>query len=310
MAERPLPFPYDVPRLLDLRERIARLEAQPDPTLDLLHGPVGTPRRIAVVAGSFNPLTHGHTALAAAVRAEVDDVLLLLPLRAIDKEAVTRAAPEDRTLVLLQWAQRRSGIAVALVNRGLYVEQAALLAAQYPGSEIAFVVGHDKVVQIFDPRYYAERDEALRALFRLATLRVAPRAGRGSEALHALLQAPENRPFAAAVTPLAPDEDVEALSSTAVRAAVRAGEPWEEMVPEETAAFMREALPYSPPVPVTTGEVIDAYGLRLTVFDAVAAGRLAPDADVMALCRAGRAATPAGRELRAWLAQDGQAVSR
>jgi hypothetical protein len=184
------------------------------------------------------------------------------------------------------------------------VEQAALLAAQYPGGELTFLTGHDKIVQIFDPRYYAERVAALGELFRLASVRVAPRAGRSTGALHALLAEPQNRPFAAAVSALALGEDVDALSSTLVREAVGAGEPWEDMVPAETALFMREALPYMPPMRLPDGEEIDAYGLRLALIEAVAAGRLDP-IDFMELCRAARETTPEGRRLRARLAQGG-----
>jgi hypothetical protein len=199
---------------------------------------------------------------------------------------------------------------VALVNRGLYLEQAALLAAQYPSSAITFLVGYDKVEQIFDPRYYTDRDAALEALFGLATLRVAPRQGRGTDALDALLQKEENRRFAANVKLLRLEADVDALSSTTVREAARAGDPdraaRDRLVPVETAVFLREVLPYSAPVPLPDGEEFDAYGLRLALIDAAAAGRLGPGTDFAALCHEARAATPEGKRLRAWLAQ-GQA---
>jgi nicotinic acid mononucleotide adenylyltransferase len=264
-----------------------------------------------VLPGSFNPLTRGHEALVIAAQREgVDAVLLVLPVRAIDKEGVARAALVDRALVLMQWAARHGGAGVALVNRGLYLEQAVLLAAQYPSSAITFLVGYDKVEQIFDPRYYTHRDTALEALFGLATLRVAPRQGRGEDALDALLQREENRRFAAHVTPLMLEADVDALSSTTVREAARGGDPdraaRDGLVPVETAVFLREALPYSAPVPLPDGEEIDAYGLRLALIDAAAAGRLGPSADFAVLCHQARAATPEGKRLRAWLAQ-GQA---
>ena len=74
-------------------------------------------------------------------------------------------------------------------------------------------------------------------------------------------------------------------------------------MPVETAVFLREALPYSAPVHLPDGEEIDAYGLRLALIDAAAAGRLDPGADFAALCHQGRAATPEGKRLRAWLAK-------
>jgi nicotinic acid mononucleotide adenylyltransferase len=296
---------YDLPRLLWLRAVEQQLQRQSEPALHVLRPLTQAPATIAVLPGSFNPLTRGHEALvAAAWREDVDAVLLVLPVRAIDKEGVARAALVDRALVLLQWAARHGGTGVALVNRGLYLEQAALLAAQYPSSAITFLVGYDKVEQIFDPRYYTDRDAALEALFRLATLRVAPRQGRGTDALDALLQREENRRFAAHVTPLRLEADVDALSSTIVREAARAGQPWQALVPVETAVFLREALPYSAPLHLPNGEEIDAYGLRLALIDAAASGRLGPGADFAALCHQARAATPEGKRLRAWLARD------
>jgi hypothetical protein len=105
------------------------------------------------------------------------------------------------------------------------------------------------------------------------------------------------------VTPLVLEADVDALSSTTVREAARAGQPWQALVPTETAVFLREALPYSAPVSLPDGEDVDAYGLRLALIDAAAAGRLGPGADFAALCHQARAATPEGKRLRAWLAK-------
>jgi nicotinic acid mononucleotide adenylyltransferase len=301
-------FLYDLPRLMWLRAVEQQLQCQSEPALHVLRPLTRDPATIAALSGSFNPLTRGHEALVTAARQEgMGAVLLVLPVRAIDKEGVARAALVDRALVLLQWAAWHGGTGVALVNRGLYLEQAALLAAQYPSSAITFLVGYDKVEQIFDPRYYTDRDAALETLFGLATLRVAPRQGRGKDALDALLQREENRRFAAHVTPLTLEADVEALSSTTVREAARAGQPWQALVPVETAVFLREALPYSAPVYLADGEEIDAYGLRLALIDAAASGRLGPGADFAALCHQVRAATPEGKRLRARLAGDERA---
>ena len=270
----PGPFPYDLPRLLWLRHIIAHLAADTLPALELLYMSDAAACHIGVLAGSFNPLTRGHTALVEASLAAVDTVVLMVPLRAIDKEGVKRASAEDRTAVLLEWARRRERVGVALANRGLYVEQAALLAARYPNARLTFLTGHDKIVQIFDPRYYTERDAALRELFRLAAFRVAPRAGRGAEALRLLLAQPENSTFAAAVTALPLSDDVDALSSTVVREAIRLGTPWEALVPQETALFVHEALPYTPPRRLPDSEEVDAYGLRLALLDAAQAGHI------------------------------------
>ena len=66
--------------------------------------------------------------------------------------------------------------ALALINRGLYIEQVDVVRTLIPEIEELFVVvGFDKVVQILDPRYYENRDAVLDRLFANASLLVAPR---------------------------------------------------------------------------------------------------------------------------------------
>jgi len=301
-------FVYDLPRLLDIYRAEQALARQDEPALRYLTHPpvVPAPRTLGVLAGSFNPLTRGHVALVEATRhVGADAVLLLLPLRAIDKEAVTRASAVDRALLLTEWAAHQTNVGVAFVNRGLYVEQAALLAAEFPSSRIVFIVGHDKITQIFDPRYYEDRDAALRSLFARASFRVAPRAGQGDGALRALLTRKENAPFAASVAPLAVDADVDALSSTMVRERARAGEPWEALVPPEAAHFIREAQPYPPPTRLSSGEELDPYGLRQAILHDTATGRLSLyPGNFEQLNRTVIADTEDGRETRRWIADD------
>ncbi len=301
-------FVYDLPRLLDIYRTEQALARQDEPALRYLTpAPImSPPRTLGVLAGSFNPLTRGHMALVeAARRAGVDAILLLLPLRAVDKEAVTRASAVDRALMLTEWAAHHPGTGVALVNRGLYVEQAALLAALFPDSRIVFIAGHDKIAQIFDPRYYADRDAALRELFARASFRVAPRAGQGDGALRALLARAENTPFAASVAPLAVDADVDALSSTTVRERARADEPWEALVPDDVAHFIQEAAPYSPPTRLSDGEELDPYGLRQAILHGAATGRLGLyPGNFEQVYHGACAGTEEGRETRRWMVED------
>src|SRR5439155_697733 len=73
------------------------------------------------------------------------------------------AAGEDRFGALLQ-------------NRGLYAEQALAIREAWPAlEELTFVVGMDKVAQIFDRRYYDDFESSLAALFRYSRLLVAAR---------------------------------------------------------------------------------------------------------------------------------------
>src|SRR5579859_1194655 len=57
-------------------------------------------RRVGLLAGSFNPLTKAHVALAKAARAagQLDTILWTLTVVTVDKEHVERASLVDRLL--------------------------------------------------------------------------------------------------------------------------------------------------------------------------------------------------------------------
>ena len=89
-------------------------------------------------------------------------VLFTLAKVTVDKEHVTGLSLEDRLLLLSLYTQRHPSTGFALVNRGLYFEQAQAFRSVF-GEQVAlsFVVGMDKLLQILDPKYYQDRDAAL-----------------------------------------------------------------------------------------------------------------------------------------------------
>jgi nicotinic acid mononucleotide adenylyltransferase len=193
------------------------------PRADVLAGAVDlhAAHSVGVLAGSYNPLTLAHLALAAAARAHtgLDLVVWTMAAMTVDKERVERAAVADRLAQLEALAAAGPCSAVARTNHGLYVDQARAFRAQLaPGARLSFVVGFDKIVQIFDPRYYTQRDAALAELFTLTDVLVAPRAGMGASALANLLAQPENVRFAPHVRFLAVPDHYTQDSSTEVRA--------------------------------------------------------------------------------------------
>ncbi len=158
-------------------------------------------RRVGLLAGSFNPLTRAHVALAQAARGagRLDAMLWALSVVIVDKERVERASLVDRLLQMRAFVEDGPD-ALALFNRGLYVEQAELAWSLMPHlEELVIVVGFDKIIQIFDPRYYEDRDAVLDRLFASATILVAPRVDEDEESLNALLTRPENRRYQARV---------------------------------------------------------------------------------------------------------------
>lgn len=216
--------------------------------------------RIGLLPGSFNPLTLAHTALARAARraAGLDLIAWAIAARTVDKEGVVRATVADRLAQLASYAKWTQEDAALLVNRGLYVEQAeALRSLVGEATDVAIVVGFDKIVQIFDPHYYTDRDTALRELFARARLLVAPRQNDDEASLHRLLAQPQNARYAQHVTYVNLEPRYRRDSSTDVRqalsgqdAALQAIRPF---VPPEGYALAR-----LDPYQLTIGETDDS----------------------------------------------------
>ncbi|HKV84013.1 MAG TPA: hypothetical protein VJN88_05620 [Ktedonobacterales bacterium] len=184
-------------------KQVERVATRREPTLRAVAGEraLWEAARIVVFPGSFNPLTHAHTGLVeTALAAGYDAALWLLAVASVDKERVERAALPDRVAQMRAYVRGSRGHALALTNRGLYYEQARLLRRRFKSAEVSLLIGFDKVTQIFDARYYDDRDAALSALFASARLLVAPRDGAGCAELAALLGRRENKRFAERVT--------------------------------------------------------------------------------------------------------------
>jgi nicotinic acid mononucleotide adenylyltransferase len=226
----------------DLKQLVAAVDPDgpadvrwPRPLADGARG-----RRVALLPGSFNPPTSAHLALAREAEAsgQVDAAVYVLSKRTVDKEHVTGLALDERLALLCALAEQ-SGDGVAFVNRGLYVDLAAAFRASLPEArELVFLVGFDKIVQIFDPKYYTDRDAALRELFALASFLVAPRAEAAADELRELLAQPENRQFADRVRQLAIDARYRDVSSTRARR----GE--EHELPPLVERYVKERRPF------------------------------------------------------------------
>ena len=186
-------------------------------------------------------------------------VYAALSRQIVDKEAVERMTLLDRVVLLERVLKSRVQHAgVLLLNRGLYVEQAQGIRAAFPRvRQLHFLLGFDKIVQILDPRYYTDRDRALRELFALAQLLVAPRGGDGEGELKELLARPENRSFARFIHPLPLPEKYRDISSTHARQEIRPGE-----VPEEARDFILRTRPYASSLFRSDGTASDLYAER------------------------------------------------
>lgn len=265
---------HDRATLLRLRRLLEALDPAAPPDLRLVYPEalVPPPRRLGVLPGSFNPLTRAHAALAArGLATGLELVVFALARRTVDKEQVDGAALEDRLLVLMLYASRHPGHAVAALNRGLYVEQAEAFRRALPDLEdLVFLVGFDKIVQVFDPKYYADRRAALDRLFALARFLVAPRGALGERDLADLLARPENRAYADRVAYLDLDPAYRDLASTGARAALAAGRIEAAGLTAEAEAFVRATGAYAAPGPGPDGARQDRYARRLAWLSTLA----------------------------------------
>ncbi len=242
----------------DRRQRISALIETPQPIAIVAGGPcLHSASHLGTLAGSFNPPTLAHEALAMAARATagIDCVLWTISRVTVDKERIVKAPLIDRLLVLETMTERHPHMAVALIDAGLYVDQARILRDAFPHlSDLTLIMGFDKIVQIFDARYYratlpddgraptesaeTQRDRTLRELCSLARIIVAPRADDGPADLRSLLDTPRNRPFAAAISMLPLEPALRGISSTDLRARIAAGGSITDTVPPEALALV------------------------------------------------------------------------
>lgn len=114
-------------------------------------------RPAALLPGSFNPLHHGHLALAAVASARLGaPVAFELSLVNVDKAELSS---EEVARRLAQFMGRAP---IWVTRAATFVTKAEL----FPG--VVFVLGHDTATRLVDPKYYRNdvglRNESLRGV--------------------------------------------------------------------------------------------------------------------------------------------------
>ncbi len=224
-----------------------RLRAAPRPTL-ILHPHPGQPRAIALLSGSFDPITTGHAALTGAAAKRTGSVALVYSVRALPKEGDVPPPlleEHDRLAILNRFCHARQGHTLALCSHGLLADQVEAARREFPRAELHVVLGSDKLLQLFDPKWYLDRDAALSLLFAEASVLYAVRAG-DEHAVETLLAHPDVGRWASRIGPLDIPPHVAAISSSAVRDALRRGFDVRAMVPEEVHPFLPSTRPPAP----------------------------------------------------------------
>ncbi len=187
------------------------------------------------LSASFNPLTVAHVWLIqeASRIFPPDEVLFLLARANVDKSV--EGFPLERRLgLLVRFAKSRPNFSVAACSHGRFMDKAEAIRTHYPTrTRLAFIVGFDTLGRLFDPRYYADRDVSLSALFGASEFIAANRAPDPPEAVMTFLARPDVAPFAHRIRVIQLPSEIAAISATQVRARLARGEPVTHLVPVE-----------------------------------------------------------------------------
>ena len=212
----------------------ARREAEGTPRLEPVGGALPRVARAGLLAGTFNPFTRAHAALAVAGRrAGCDLVVLAMAPVSLAKEGLERAHPVDRLDWVAAWARRHPWAAVAAASHPLLVDMAEALG-RATGGTVALLLGADKAAQLVEPGWYDDPAAALRRLDRAATLLVAERAGH---------PAPD---LGLRARPLSTPAWVPERSATQAREAAARGLPLGDLLPAVVAARVERTGAYAP----------------------------------------------------------------
>ena len=257
---------YNLARLFRFRECLEGLDPNDSPKAVILEPAKDfAPSRVGIISGAFNPTTLAHIELArcAKERFQLDHVFFTLSRITIDKEKIEGLTLEDRMLLLSLIAKELGWASVAAVNKGLYFEQARAFRSLLGNHARLFcVVGMDKVLQIFDPRYYQDRDKALKGLFTEIQLIAANRGPLGENELKEFMSRKENQVHEDRVYPLTLPEGLKDLTSTDLRTRIAKGESVQDHLPEVIEKFVDRTGAYSSVYKDRTRMLELLYGVR------------------------------------------------
>jgi nicotinate (nicotinamide) nucleotide adenylyltransferase len=185
------------------------------------------PRKLGILAGSFNPPTIAHLELANAAGLQVDEVLCVVP-RELPHKEYFGATVEQRVEMLLL-----SGLAVphsiASSGRGLFIDIARECRTHYDADTQLYVIcGRDAAERILTWDY--GRSGVVEEMLDEFELLVAPRGGG--------FQAPAE--FKRRIHSLDLRGEHDAVSSSEVRERIARREPWEHLVPPAIVERVRE----------------------------------------------------------------------
>jgi nicotinic acid mononucleotide adenylyltransferase len=238
-------------RLEPLAAALDRAARPGPPRLEPVAGDIPRGVTAGLLAGTFNPFTRAHAALAAAGhRAGCDPVVLAMAPVSLAKEGLQRAHPVDRLDWVRSWARRHPWAVVAAASHPLLVDMAEALGRR-TGRRVALLLGADKAAQLVEARWYEDPAAAMERLGRAADLLVAERAG------HAVPDLPL-RAVRLRTAGWVPER-----SATEARAAARRGFALDGLLPAVVARAVRRTGAYdSDPSYLARARELDALLYR------------------------------------------------
>jgi nicotinate-nucleotide adenylyltransferase len=185
------------------------------------------PRTLGVFAGTFNPPTRAHVAVARAALGRVDEVIFVLP-RVFPHKPYEGASFDGRVRMLDAALACEPRFSIAATEGGLFIEIARECRDEYgPDVELFFLCGRDAAERAANWDYGSPG--AFSEQLCEYHLLVAPRKGQYEpppaleERIHAL--------------PV--EGGYDDMSATQVRDHIRRGEPWEHLVPDPIVEIVR-----------------------------------------------------------------------
>ena len=229
-------------QLADARRALSAIATSASPAAYFVAPPAVDPesiRSLTALPGAFNPPTRAHLALADAARSrDFDRVVFCLGETTLDKDD-SGLILEDRVLLLSRLASRRPRLGVVVHNRSLYAAIAECLRTAFPRLEdLAFVIGADKLPQLFEARYYDDMERSLEALFERARFLVAPRDEDDTTAIDRTLASPAARRYASRFESIPFAPRWRRLSATEARTVLASGSDARYALPVEVSRFL------------------------------------------------------------------------
>lgn len=204
--------------------------------MDFVRRAAGSPRRLGILAGTFNPVTIAHLGLAEAGRCVCDEVVFVVP-RIFPHKQYSGASLEERIALLNAALIGFPEYSLAVADRGLFVEIAEECRAAYgAGVRLSFLCGRDAAERIAGWEY--GDPGAFAAMLREFDLLVARRNG-------------EYLPpadISARIERLPVPDSFDPVSATDVRQRIARGHAWEHLVPP--VIRQRVVKIYSPSRPI------------------------------------------------------------